>query len=534
MIRVTQFSAAILLVSLAAGCVSTGSDVPAVTSFADSVSQFDVVPPGWITADGRSLGAGQDPSGVRVAFAFPSLPTVRVSRTPLHVDVPGFFRPNTWFQNGTFVRLPATEIDQAVEIRTARLDQNLVVDIDAASMAQIHRLDWEQFRGLQAAYLSWLYAQSSCWSIDCFSNESALSLRDFWRNHVLKDATFARFAASYLNPPPPVSLKSKGGGNMLATQIFPRQQLAITWGNQNFYPGTSSTPLLGTSYSRITSGGTTRLQIVSDAGLRLFPTPNCRIRETREFGIDPGDTATLPFPETFKTLFSNWVMPVYNLFDLHNPRLLTIVDLNNDRLPCPDRARKAPPHLFLLAPSYYIKPDTSSEIARAETDSRVPTADTQDEFLSLTRQFVILACNVADRSAVADEWKRMLDTASGNPQGHNPRCGKYLHGLFAGKAFVELRNRFSIDGRLVEDGILHFSTVGQALGPSLGTRANVEAAPGSGALLDLWRASPWRQDGSVQQRVRVRFFTTMSDILDQAIVLEGDDLHVISISEMLR
>ena len=534
MMRVTQLFAP-LLALFAAGCVSTGSDVPTVTSFTDSIAQFDVVPPSWITADGRSLemAAGSETAGV--AFAFPSLPAVRESRLPIHADLAGFFRPNSWFRDGTFVRLPASETEQPIEIRTARLDLNLVVDIDAASMAQILRLDWKRFQGLQAAYLAWLYAQSSCWSVECFSNEAALQLRLLWRNHVLKEATFGRFAANYLNPPPPVPLKSKDGGNMFATRIYARQQLAITWGNQNLYAiRPPETATLDNSYSRITSGGTTRLQIVSDNGLRLFPTSSCRIRETSEGSAPANHKGTPPFPDSFKTMFGRWFMPIYNLFDLHNPRLLTGVSPKADRFLCPDTTRAAAPYLFLLTPSYYVKPDTVDEITGTETEARLSAKiDPTEEYLPLTRQFVLLACNVSDSSAVADEWKRMLNAASGSDPGHG-RCGQYIHGLFAGKTFVELRNRFSIDGRLVEDGVLHFSTVGQALGPSLGTRANVEAAPGSGPLLDLWRASPWRENASNQRRVRVRFFTTMTDILDQAIVLEGDDIHVISISEMLR
>ncbi|MBK6594271.1 MAG: hypothetical protein IPG23_17125 [Burkholderiales bacterium] len=104
--------------------------------------------------------------------------------------------------------------------------------------------------------------------------------------------------------------------------------------------------------------------------------------------------------------------------------------------------------------------------------------------------------------------------------------------MFAAKTFVELRNRFSYDGRVVEDSVMHFTGIGQAVGPSLGSRLNFEAAPGSKPLLDLLRTVP---TGSFDRpRVLLRFYTTMSEVLDQVAVLEGDDIHGISVPEILR
>lgn len=267
--------------------------------------------------------------------------------------------------------------------------------------------------------------------------------------------------------------------------------------------------------------------------MRLYPAPGCGIADIPRKKPDPTPNATLPYSNNLRKLFTKWVMPVYNLFDLHNPYLLTAPERTGlEPTTCLDRARLAPPYLFLLTPSVYVKPDNWYLIRQFETEGGLGSnVDEKDEYKILTRQFVILACDSSDPDVVTDEWKRLLTAARGNDGPHG-RCGPYLHGVFAAKTFVELRNRFSYDGRVVEDSVMHFTGIGQAVGPSLGSRLNFEAAPGSKPLLDLLRTVP---TGSFDRpRVLLRFYTTMSEVLDQVAVLEGDDIHGISVPEILR
>jgi hypothetical protein len=519
-------------------------------SFADSVSQFDIVPPGWITADGKSTGAGQTIESTTLAFVFPSLPAVRAARSPLHVDIPGFFRPNGWFKDGTFVRLPAAEAEQAIEIRTARLDQNLVVDIDAGSMAQLHRLDWDRFQGLQAAYLSWLYAQSSCWSIECFSTGAVANLRVFWRAYVLKEATFSSFATNYLNTNRPVRITYTGGDSGISTAglspmygslVEPHQLLVITWGNQNLYPekpNAGTEVSLENTYSRVTPGGSTRLQVVSDRGMRLFPSGTCSMASDAEKN-PASDAVMMPYPTKWRELVGTLFLPVYNLFDLRSATLLRDKVASNQS-GCQGRA--APQHLFLLSPGSYLKPDVGGETshtAQFEHEARVSSGITapRDELKTLTRQFVLLACQSANFADVKKEWNRFLETAyqklvTGTTISGRTRCGDFLHGVFAGKTFVELKNHFSINGQQIEESALNLQTIGQALGPSLGVRANMESLPGSQPLVTVWRVS--RHDQMRGRRLHLRFYTTMNTVLNQGVVLEGDEIHAITISEALR
>jgi len=533
-------SASVLVAILSTGCVATfPRNSSGIVTFLDTVSAFDVVPPGWITPDGNTGDAstvGTD--GKALAFVFPSLLLRQKATEVSKVSIPDFLGGDSEFRGGTFHYTPAEEAQSTIEIATVRSSNAIVIDIDGASMSRILRLPLDGFRSLQAAYTAWLFRQC-CYLDDCFSPSAGEALRGFWKNEVLREASFRQFAARNLNPSGPVTVTARGT-TMYATQISPRQQLSVTWGNQNFYPDTSDTGAaeaeLAWSYSRTTSGGNTRLQFLVDAErMRLYPALNCSSVDIKREKPDPTPNATLPYPaEPFRKLFPNWFMPIYNLFDLHNPYLLTASErTDDDPATCGDRARQAPRHLFLLTPAYYVKPDNWKGIGQFETEGGIGSnVGKEEQFLLLTRQFVILACDKADLDTVTDEWHRMLDAAAGDDRGHGA-CGQYLHGVFSAKTFVELRNRFSLDGRSVEDGVLPFTGIGHAVGPSLGARLNAEVEPNSKPLLELLRALPTAASPN-PHRVLLRFYTTMSDVLDQAAVLEGDDIHANSVREILR
>lgn len=538
--RIARAFACIPFAVLAAGCLSGRPEAPSpISRFPGEVIEFAVVPPTWITPDGES-GASYPADGKGVtAYVFPSLPFSGSAREPVTADIPDFFRGNTRFRDGDFVLASPSESDPPIKIHSVQAGTHIVIDIAADSMMQVLRLDWESFQRLQTSYLAWLHRRSFCWSFHCFSDGFESKLRDFWKSNVLKDASFSAFARSYLNKSnTPATIQYKDSWPMFATRIHPGQQLLITWGNQNFYPefpnhGNAAT--VSSSYSRVTAGGATQVEIVNDHGIRLYPSQNCKMEGKEESGADPLSSTLLPYPTSFKQILGTWFVPVFNLFDLHSARLLSANETETDKPPrCPDESSKAPAYLFLLAPSHYVKPDTIDKMSQFETEGRLGSSvDQSEEYLLLTREFVIIACDRADIDDIRDEWGRMLDTAAGNSPGRG-RCGNYVHGVFAGKTFVELRNHFSIDGRPAEDGVPNLATIGQAIGPSLGARMNLESPPGTRPLLEVWRIAPWDQDTPGARRLHIQFYTTKTNVLDQAIVLEGDDIHVLSISEMLR
>ncbi|MBK6594270.1 MAG: hypothetical protein IPG23_17120 [Burkholderiales bacterium] len=129
--------------------------------------------------------------------------------------------------------------------------------------------------------------------------------------------------------------------------------------------------------------------------MRLYPAPGCGIADIPRKKPDPTPNATLPYSNNLRKLFTKWVMPVYNLFDLHNPYLLTAPERTGlEPTTCLDRARLAPPYLFLLTPSVYVKPDNWYLIRQFETEGGLGSnVDEKDEYKILTRQFVILACD---------------------------------------------------------------------------------------------------------------------------------------------
>jgi hypothetical protein len=528
-------SAFVLFATLATGCVATFPvQSTGVITFADTVNAFDVVPPGWITPDGNTRNASTvGTNGEALAFVFPSLLLDQETTQTAKVSIPDFLGGDSGFKGGSFHYAPAAEAQSAIEIATVRSSRAIVIDIEPPSMSRILQLPLDRFRRLQAAYAAWLFRQCS-YLAHCFSPTAGEALRGFWKNEVLREASFKQFADRNLNPPAPMMLRAFDA-EVFATRIAPRQQLSITWGNNNFYPDNGKkggTATLNLSYSRTTSGGNTRVQILDDAGrMRLFPALRCGIADIRRKEPKAPDDAMIPYSDQLRALFPKWVMPVYNLFDLNNPYLLTAPERTSP-IPtdCRGGARQAPPNLFLLAPSTYVKPDNWTGIGQFETEGGLGSnVDPKDEYLVLTRQFVILACDSSVPSEVEKEWRRLLNAARGNDESRGA-CGMYLHGVFGAKTFVELRNRFSYDGRPVEDGVAHFTGIGQAVGPSLGSRLNFEAAPGSKPLLDLLRVQPARN----RRRVLLRFYTTMAEVLDQAAVLEGDDIHAISVREILR
>lgn len=538
----------ISVVSVASGCAGGNFNLsPATYGFSGHLATFDVVPPSWITADGKAGASQSDSDDATTAYVFPS----RYASDPDEQDglngqrIPDILGNNA-FDDGTYQFTPG--YGQMIRIDTRRSGQDLLISIDGGSLTRIRRLDLTSFRALQGGYLRWLSAHSLCWPTLCFTDALERGLRTFWKEEVLgPSAQFTSFASSHLNSGsngvaadrPERILYDTGTGlvSMWATRVYPGQDLSITWGNQNLNvespPAQGSTVNLATSYSRTTSGGNTRLQIVHEGGTtRLFPAANCGAYEVNEAqpSVDPAKVL-VPYSNKMANQLGTSFIPIYNLFDLHNPKLLAGVPATAMSA-CPSGA---PHFLFLLTPSEYTKPDVFGGIAQFETEGQTGGDVTgHSPYKSLFRQFVILGCDSDLKTDIESEWKRFLDAARGEPVSAVGRCGVFVHGVFSGKTFVERRTHVIINGIPVDGGLASYTTIAQAAAPTLGVRMNMRSPPDAAALVELWRTPFGQPENADPKRLHIRFYTTMSGVLEKATVIEGDDIHVKSISEVLR
>jgi hypothetical protein len=543
----------ISIASLASGCVPGNFDLsPATYGLAGDLATFDVVPPSWITADGRAGASQSDRDDATTAYVFPS----RYASDPDEKDglkkqrIPGVLGNNA-FDGGAYQFAP--DSSQLIRIDTSRSGPDLVISIDGGSLTRIRRLDWAGFRALQRGYLSWLSGHSFCWPSLCFTDALERGLRTFWKDDVLGPSVqFASFASSHLDPGNNGVVADRlerisydtGTGlvSMWATRVYSGQELSITWGNQNLNaespPAQGSTVNLATSYSRTTSGGNTRLRIEREGDdTRLFPAAGCGAHEVKE-GLPSVDPAKVlvPYSGLMENQLGASFLPIYNMFDLHNPRLLAGAPAAGEAPPatpvCPG---SAPRFLILLTPSEYTKADVTGGIVQFETEGQTGGDVTgHGPYKSLFRQFVILGCNSDLKTDIESEWKRLLDAAAGNHVSAAGGCGAFVHGVFSGKTFVERRTHVVFDGIPVDGGLASFTTIAQAAAPVLGVRMNTRSPPDAAALFELWRTPADQPDSADPERLRIRFYTTMSGVLEKATVLEGDDIHVKSISEVLR
>jgi len=421
-------------------------------------------------------------------------------------------------------------------------------------MTNIRRLSWEQFHDLQDSFRSWLCGRSGLWFFEeCESRFTDLQrdLNTIWKDRVLAQATFKRFAKAYLNTTASVPISYNGDAplmkdiaartEMFATRVIPGEGLVVTWGNDNFYPATTTTFV--DTYSRIGSSAQTEIQIVSTEcdGTRLFPIGSS------DMTGDPQDKQTgtkkglLPFPSEWKELLGHDFVPIYNLFDLHNSSLLVMAHSPDSN--CPNE-RKGPTYLFLLTPAKYLKPDVDP-IAQFENEARpgpnliTSVGSAKDDLVMLTRQFWLIGCDSLALAGLKGEWSLLLERAlaaykptSDSPV-NAPSCGSYANGVFAGKSFVELRHHFSINGHPADSGARNLQTIGQVLGASFAATLNRTAASDAAPFVRVVR-SPDVGYGISPGVIQIRFYTTMSQIFDEVSIFEGDEIRVGPISEDLR
>jgi hypothetical protein len=538
---------------------------------------YEVVPPSWITSDGVAEHHGDnDPASTAPhAFVFPSLgPQDNVPKGPAIPTLTNFFERHNHFHSNTFQWLRR---DRAtVSISVNRSDEgkphheDATITISANSEAAIRRLTWTEFQELQAGFLEWLFDHTNCgFFVSCESRYTEGfkgHLVTLWKA-VLCTADFGTFAASHLNKGRTQLVQYIGSvptvksayTDMQAAELVPNQKLAITWGDAGWYPGGNT---IEESYSRISSGGRSELQIVSeeesysrissagrselpfvpDPRLRLFPSSTCRVAAFQpDLVPPPSDKAKLPFPKQWANLIADEILPIYSYFDLRNPLLLT-----NGKNPglspaCPEVSRTPPKHLFLLSPVSHVKPDFGSGIdnfAQFETEA-VPgrLSEASGQLQIIAGQFILVGCDKGIED-VKKEWRHLLESAAfrlGSKITPSERaCGDYLSGIFAGKAFVEVRNHVTVNGHPVEDGVLQGESIGQALATTLAFRLNEEAPPDTPAIVEVLRTISASSSRDGDTKLRIRFHTTLSQVLNQADVWEGDEIHGDSISQILH
>lgn len=513
-------------------------------------AHFDVVPVSWLDGDGKIIAEERV-----LAYVFPSL-YAEDSAGPLHFSLVALFAPKNHFRGKKEFHW-SVRSETPITITFQRKGQDADVEIEDKSATEIRRLDWEQFQSLQSSFRSWLCDKSTGWNPfrDCrpLFNDLHSALLQMWTQHILREATFNSFSSRYLNTTTPDLISYHGhnqaiikaGTYMAVTRVVGGESLAITWGATNFYP--AKPPQLG--YSRITSGATTDVRVIRNNGLRLFPVGTCEMAGDSEKPDNGTFEGLLPFPPQWASLFATEFLPIYSLFDLHNSALLHVAKAPPSPAGCPDNARKAPPYLFLLAPMQYRKADVGLEkdVARFESEARPeyvksPTpAQSREDVNMLARQFILVGCDSLDLNTVNTEWDHLLEVAFKNlpntpqePATVPAPCGGYVNGVFAAKSFVELRHHYSINGQLLETGALNLQSLRDVIGGPFAAHLDRTSARDKGPLLEVMRSLDGGKTGQPTGVLRLRFYTTMSSVLDQAYIFEGDEIHVSRISEDLR
>lgn len=529
-------------------------------SLAYSTTQtYEIVPPSWISPDGMPEHQGKsDSKESGIAYIFPSIPDAAPDSSgpgvaksepadpssPTVATLKGFFRPHTHFRQFTFQwpHREAPELTLVVE----RQGDDAVVTMMPVSERALRKLSWERFENLQASYLDRLLDHTNCnWFGSCDNrfNDINPQLISMWKI-LLSHATLSNFARDRLNlfGPRPLSYSGTIANvgrlqtAMFVTPLSPGQQIAVTWGNENYYPFGNQ---IQAGYSRIGSGGVTELRVIGNQDrMQLASLGSCNMDAVPQQGSVPADGLFTALPKEWAAMVSHEFLPVYNRFDLSNAKLLTH---SNAPAGCADRS--APKYLYLLQPATYIKADPDDrdgDRSKFENEARsLFPGDPTVDFTLLAREFLIIGCDDGKPEALEGEWNYLLDRAYSlsnmMPTPGSRTCGPYVNALFSGKSFVEVRNSFSINGHPLDSGRSSLETVGQAFAAGFATRVDREGRSGTPPLLEVLRA-PDRlsQVNTGATAIRLRFHTTVSSILDQVYVFQGDEIRAGFIPEDLQ
>jgi len=562
---------------LLGGCASIPQNCQFLTCADRGQWRVDIVPESAITAYGQenvgdspsefgspAVDKGSLPDAV-TADVFPSLPVGAESSDkvePQRVD--GFFLPGRPFGVADFAWRAASQQASEIHIHVEQAGTSALLSVAPADLKLMRQLNWVGFQRMQTAFSGFIAASNGCWFVS--SCEAKLgpgfrrNLRDFWRQDVLPYARLPKFVTRLLSqdietiqyakpehdPDPDQRNTIKPDRTrMVVSAIEPQELLTITWGVDSIYlPNEEGAIRYG--YSRSVPGGRTTIKVTRDAAgwASLFPRHACGADSWLQAasGSEPTE-ALLPYPAAWGALLQNTFVPVYNLFDLHNPTLFA------------DKARGGGNHcwdahqyaqrLFLLAPMEYIKADkadkagTSRSIRQFENESRSvygpkdPVSQNPEE--QLARQFLIIGCGA--KASVHDvqlEWNKLLENAHqqvplANPAGSDELlCARYVHAAFGAKAYVELLETLSINGQAVEGGVPRGETLGGVIAAYWSTHHEEQTSDPSMAAVKLVRST-----ASIPGigRIVLRFHTRDPAVLGEIVVRQGDAIWAVSVPE---
>lgn len=510
----------------------------------------DVVPSGWISADGK-LPRGGSAKEVR-AFVFPSLQGTDEANGAIVFTTPtDFFQGNNRFPRQKEISFYWPDrAKPSVSISAKRADgmpARATFSIGRDSATELRRLNWKEFRKVQERFKAWLLGKSGCWLL-CDREKRFIDLDKtlvtFWASNVLSEADFSKFAAQYINPPTEFEVTYSGcqkdpqgitpsgcqpdlqGAHMWVTPIMPREELAITWGTTSIYPYPGDDAILA-GVSRASVGGRTDLEVMNaDGGLALFPpgTQKMASKPEKFAGVNE-KLVRLPFPRKWASLFGKIFEPIYVPLDLHSDSLLRSSDGEGT----------APTFLFLFSPMQYIKADPDQqgdkEIAQFTTDARTNGAD-KDEALQLTRRYMIVGTKDDSLESVTHELNRLLETASKGAAGSADRG--FVMGVFANQTSVEVRRHININGRFLENPKPRLETWRAVISSSMSALFLTSTVSGSAPTLEVHR-TVCERDGTPIRRMTIRFHTIQESVLDAARIGEGDEFDAGShLSEAVR
>ncbi len=552
------------------GCTTIPPNCQFLTCTNHGQWRVDVVPESAITAYGQENVADSltEPGGPAVdndfpaADVFPSLPIEASSSDkvdPKKVD--GFFLPGRPLGVHDFGWRAASQQPSEIHIHVEQAGTSALLSVTPPDLKLMRQLNWIGFQQMQAAFSGFIAASNGCWFVRrCEAElgpEFGKNLRDFWRQDVLRHASLHEFVADQLpqdietiqyekHGPDPVYPIIVNQTRMVVTAIEPQELLAITWGVDSVYlPNEEGQIRYG--YSRSVSGGRTTIKVTRDAAGRasLFPRHTCGADSWLQAASSSEPTqAMLPYPAAWGTLLKNTFVPVYNLFDLHNPALLKDKAHSGKGDHCWD-AHQYAQRLFLLAPMEYIKADkadkdgTDRSIRQFENESRSvygpkdPLAQNPEE--QLARQFVIVGCDA--KASVHDvqlEWNKLLENAHRQSPLENLDgsadllCAGYVHAVFGAKAYVELLETLSINGQAVESGVPRGETLGGVIAAYRSTHHEEQTSDPSMAAVELVRSSASIPGSG---RIVLRFHTRDPAVLDEIVVRQGDAIRAVSLPE---
>lgn len=515
----------------------------------DAVSrQHEVVPSAWLTVAPDHLDP-HAPDSSR-AFVFPSLdPGLSTVALPQITLNPISGNKRNHFHDPQFSWPHSATPAEAIVLKLTRSGDQLTINVDGDSMGRIRMLRWEEFHRLQIAFSKFLLHHSGCWWFeDCTDRFSGIFFSDltkFWKDSVLADAAFARFADNSLNdsarrnfevtyaPDPGKGIPAlKGKIEMHATEIGAGEELSITWGATAVFPTVTSGITSGNV--RPTMGGVSELQIYGGTGLQLLPPKAVPMTPLNDDSGTQAAGNTVPFPTEWSGLMSGDIkagtfplfLPVNTLLDLHDSRLLKPRAAGKD----------LPAHMFLVTPEGYIKSDAgpgTSGIAAYVTDARGAEATKATAVAQFERRFLLIGCDSGAPACAENEIMGLLDqTYFTTPDlpgaGNDPKDTKGLAdpaftiGVFTNDTVIELRHHVSWNGRPLEKTVPDGETWGTALASWMLSSVGHVSSPRSHPLLEVRRTL---RIGDEAQTRQFLFYTTNLTVLNEAQVFEGDEFY---------